>query len=234
MLEIELISFDLCPFVQRSVITLHEKEVPFTRINIDLANKPDWFLQLSPLGKVPVMRIGGEGGEVLFESAVINEYLDEVTPPSLHPEAPLEKAKNRAWIEFGAALLGMSYHHMASDEKAKSLLMQEEMEVKLGFLEDYLVSSNWQGPFFNGSRFSLVDAAYAPLFIRLCMLNSKACEEDLLAKVPCVDNWSKGLLERQSVQKTIPENFEELATERFAQNGGWLAQKHSQRLSASG
>ena len=100
-MDIELISFDLCPFVQRSVITLLEKNIPFKRTNIDLANKPDWFLQISPLGKVPVLRINGN---ILFESAVINEYLDEITPPSMHPQDSLQKAVNRAWIEFGSEL----------------------------------------------------------------------------------------------------------------------------------
>ena len=77
-MNIELISFDLCPFVQRSVITLLEKDIPFKRTNIDLANKPDWFLQISPLGKVPVLKIDGN---ILFESAVINEDQSKHTQP---------------------------------------------------------------------------------------------------------------------------------------------------------
>ena len=53
---LKLISHKLCPYVQRAVIALNEKGVPFERIDIDLANKPDWFLKISPLGKVPVLR----------------------------------------------------------------------------------------------------------------------------------------------------------------------------------
>src|SRR6187455_154498 len=76
MTKLTLISHKLCPYVQRAVIALHEKGVPFERIDIDLANKPDWFLKISPLGKVPVLRVASDEGEVaLFESNVICEYI---------------------------------------------------------------------------------------------------------------------------------------------------------------
>src|SRR5918992_3647184 len=87
--KLTLISHKLCPYVQRAVIALNEKGVPFERIDIDLANKPDWFLKLSPLGKVPVLVVEQDGREqVLFESAVIAEYLDETLAPRLHPTNP--------------------------------------------------------------------------------------------------------------------------------------------------
>ena len=70
--KLTLISHKLCPYVQRAVIALNEKGVPFERIDIDLGNKPDWFLKISPLGKVPVLRVASAEGEVaLFESNVI-------------------------------------------------------------------------------------------------------------------------------------------------------------------
>ena len=72
-----LISHLLCPYVQRAVIVLEEKNIPYERIDIDLANKPDWFLKVSPLGKTPVLLVGDQP---IFESAVICEYLDEITP----------------------------------------------------------------------------------------------------------------------------------------------------------
>ena len=67
--RLKLVSHKLCPYVQRAVIALTEKGVPFERIDIDLANKPDWFLKISPLGKVPVLVVAQDGREVaLFES----------------------------------------------------------------------------------------------------------------------------------------------------------------------
>ncbi len=67
---ITLISHHLCPYVQRAAIALAEKGVPFDRANIDLTDKPDWFTALSPLGKVPLLKIGAA---VFLESAAILE-----------------------------------------------------------------------------------------------------------------------------------------------------------------
>ena len=96
-MDLELISFKVCPYVQRSVITLNHKNCDYKITFIDIMNPPDWFLKLSPLGKIPILKVNGK--EVLFESAVINEYIDDVTPGTLKPDDPLTLAKNRAWIE---------------------------------------------------------------------------------------------------------------------------------------
>src|SRR3954451_6441860 len=105
---LKLISHKLCPYVQRAVIALTEKGIPFGRIDIDLADKPDWFLKISPLGKVPVLTVATDRGEVaLFESNVICEYIEETqTGAKLHPEDGLSRAEHRAWMEFGSAILG--------------------------------------------------------------------------------------------------------------------------------
>lgn len=63
-----LVSHYLCPYVQRAAIALGEKGVPFDRNYVDLANKPDWFKAISPLGKTPVLLVGERP---VFESAVI-------------------------------------------------------------------------------------------------------------------------------------------------------------------
>ena len=102
MIKLTLISHKLCPYVQRAVIALAEKGVPFERIDVDLASKPDWFLKISPLGKTPVLLVGDTA---IFESAVIVEYLEDTQSPALHPADPLERAEHRAWIEFGSAIL---------------------------------------------------------------------------------------------------------------------------------
>src|SRR4051794_28326141 len=100
--HLKLISHKLCPYVQRAVIALTEKSVPFDRIDIDLANKPCWFLGISPLGKTPVLQVGDTP---IFESAVILEYLEETQPKPLHPAEALRRAEHRGWIEFGSAVL---------------------------------------------------------------------------------------------------------------------------------
>jgi len=100
----ELVSFKICPFVQRARITLLHKRVPHTVTNIELKEPPTWFPAISPLGKVPLLRV--DGGTVLFESAVINEFIDETTTPPLHPADPLARAQNRAWIAYASELQG--------------------------------------------------------------------------------------------------------------------------------
>jgi glutaredoxin len=113
---LRLISHKLCPYVQRAVIALTEKGVAFERIDIDLANKPDWFLKVSPLGKTPVLMVGDAA---IFESAVILEYLEETEPKPLHPPDPLRRAEHRAWIEFGSTVLGdIAGFYAAPDEAA--------------------------------------------------------------------------------------------------------------------
>jgi Glutathione S-transferase len=109
-MALELISFPLCPYVQRSIITLLHKQVGFTLTHIDLAHKPEWFLALSPMGKVPCLKI--DEHTVLFESQVINEYLDETIAPALHPADPLKRAQHRAWIAFGSEILNDQFQMM--------------------------------------------------------------------------------------------------------------------------
>src|SRR5947199_2689440 len=124
--KLTLISHKLCPYVQRAVIALTEKGVGFERIDIDLANKPDWFVAISPLGKTPVLQVG----EVpIFESTVILEYLEETQPHPLHPADPLRRAEHRAWIEFGSAVLNdIAGFYAAADEatfKAKTSHLEQ-------------------------------------------------------------------------------------------------------------
>lgn len=213
-----LISFDLCPYVQRSVMTLQEKNVAFDITYIDLANKPDWFLEISPLGKVPVLKIGEE---VLFESAVINEYLDEVYGEEpLMPQEPLLKAKNRAWIEFGSQLLMAQYRLGNATTQAEAEDAEQDLLHKLGRLENAL----GEGPFFNGEAFSLVDAAYAPFLLRLfCLM--EATGSNWLADLPKVRAWQTTLLQRKSTQDSVPQPFQEKYLARLASRGSVLAKQ---------
>lgn len=111
-----LVSHALCPYVQRAAIVLAEKGAAFERRDIDLADKPSWFLAVSPLGRTPVLLVGDEA---IFESAVICEYLDDTRTPKLHPADALQRARHRAWMEFGSALLnGIAAFYNAPDAPA--------------------------------------------------------------------------------------------------------------------
>ncbi|NCN43008.1 MAG: glutathione S-transferase family protein [Piscirickettsiaceae bacterium CG_4_9_14_3_um_filter_43_564] len=201
--KMELVSFKLCPFVQRAVIVLKRKKVDFKITYIDLSNPPEWFESISPLGKVPVLKVGKE---VLFESAVIQEYVDEVTPPSLHPEDPLIKAKNRAWMVFGDDLnmLMFKMAHAQSEQAFNEL--QETLIGKLKQLEGVHSGK----AFFNGNTFNLIDAAFAPFFMRLELM-AKASGLDFLSDVPKMQKWSDALLSEScvtsSVVKELPQMY---------------------------
>lgn len=156
---LELISHHLCPYVQRAAITLIEKEIAFDRVDVDLSNKPDWFKAISPLGKTPLLRI--DGTDILFESAVICEYLDETQGTArLHPADALTRARHRGWIEFASATLNdIAGLYNAPDAPAFDG-KRADLKAKFAQVESVL----GEGPFFAGADFSLVDAAFAPVF----------------------------------------------------------------------
>src|SRR3979490_1337430 len=151
--KLKLISHKLCPYVQRAVIALAERSTGFERIDIDLANKPDWFLAISPLGKTPVL----QGGEVpIFESAVILEYLEETQPKPLHPADPLTRAEHRAWIEFGSTVLNDIAGFYAAQDEATFSAKITQLQQRFARLESRVAASPW----FDGESFSLVDAVF--------------------------------------------------------------------------
>ncbi len=157
MADLELVSFDLCPYVQRVAIALMEKEIPFSRTTIDLADKPDWFRAISPLGKVPLLRIGKE---VLFESAPIVEYLEDAFPSPLHPADPIQKAQHRAWMDFGSTILADIWTIETDREEAAVRARLAILRAKFTRIEGALDN----GPYFTGAAFSVVDAVFAPIF----------------------------------------------------------------------
>ena len=214
--SLELISFDLCPYVQRSVITLLEKAMDFKITYIDLANLPDWFRKISPLGKVPVLRVGDA---VIFESAVINEYIDEISPPALHPADPLQKAINRAWIEFASDLLVSQYQMMTATDKAGFDAKSQELKNKLAQIESQLSKA---GDYFNGDKFSLVDAAIAPLFMRLTILEQHAPQNKFIT-TPRLEKWRTALLARPAVQQSVLHNFSDKLLDYLRQGNYYVA-----------
>jgi glutathione S-transferase len=214
----KLISFSICPYVQRPRIVLLEKKIPHTIEYIDLDAPPVWFHEISPLEKVPVLVADGQA---LFESMPICEYLDEITPGSLYPSDPLRKAQHRAWIEFGNDVL--SQHHAlvsAPDEvgfkRARGLLAE-----RLDSLEEVLQ----EGPYFSGPDFVMVDAIYAPIFRFLSSLQQLAGLELMSEETPKVVAWAGSLLARPSVQAAVPTSFQEDYTAFIRRQGGFLSQR---------
>lgn len=213
--KIELISFNLCPFVQRSVITLLKKNIDFIITDIDLANKPDWFLKISPLGKVPVLCYGNE---ILFESAVINEFLDEITPDSMMPADPLQKAKARGWIEFASQLITAQFRFSVTDNKLEYQKHREALFDKLARLEQEIGEDD----FFIGEYFTLVDAALAPVFTRF-QVYERRFNLYLLSDFPKVQALANRYLALEFVQDSVIENFEQVYADHLYSKKSLLA-----------
>ncbi|KRP87891.1 glutathione S-transferase [Bradyrhizobium sp. USDA 4503] len=205
MAALKLISHKLCPYVQRAVIALREKGVPFERIDIDLASKPDWFLKISPLGKVPVLVVTRDDGKevALFESNVICEYIEETQAGAkLHPQDPLVRAEHRAWMEFGSAILGDLWGLETATDAAAFESKRQAVVVKFARVEAALGA----GPFFAGKNFSLVDAVFAPIF-RYFDLFDQLTDLAVFTHTPKLRAWRSALAQRPSVRSAVSPDY---------------------------
>ncbi|MFV2091959.1 MAG: glutathione S-transferase family protein [Hyphomicrobiales bacterium] len=207
MSKFRLISFKLCPFVQRCVMTLREKAVEYDIDYIDLSDRPDWFNELSPLGKVPVLEVTRDDGTkvVLFESVVINEYIDEVTKGTMLPVDSLDRAHSRAWIEFANAVLGDAFSITGAMDEASLAKALEQLRAKLDRLEREID----EGPLFLGENVSLVDAAFTPALQRLFWANEIYPPMEIFAAAPKVARWWAALAERDSVRDSAVPDLHE-------------------------
>lgn len=212
MERLKLVSHHLCPYVQRAAIALTEKGVPFDREWIDLAKRPEWFKSASPLGKVPLLMVSdNQGGKpiVLFESAVIVEFLEDTEPNPLHPSDPVERARHRAWIEFASSVLngiGRLYNarsDAALDAEADKLSdmfyrLEDDLAMRAGTL---------QHPYFAGDKFSLVDAAFGPVFRYLDTFENDAGLHLLNDRHKWVYRWRSELAIRPSIKDAIDVGY---------------------------
>ena len=223
--QLTLISHKLCPYVQRAVIALEELGVEYKRIDIDLDNPPDWFKRLSPLGKVPVMLVDDD--TILFESAVIAEYINDISDGGLLATDLLEKARQRAWIEFASATLDNIAALYSASGASSFERVASQLETKWRQLEENLPETG----FFNEQEFSLVDAAFAPVF-RYIELFEQLLDRDFLVDFPRVNQWRQVLATRPSVVAAVRQDYPTLLLEFLAKRHSYLGQQ-AQRLLAN-
>lgn len=219
--RITLVSHALCPYVQCVAIALAEKGVAHERRVVDRANKPQWFLEISPLGRTPVLKVGEA---TLFESAAILEYLEETQPNPLHPVDPVERARHRAWIGFGSECLNdIAGFYSAADQgglEAKAAALR----ARFGLLEGHLGT----GPWFAGDRFGLVDAVFAPVFRYFDTFDriGDFGVFDGLARVPA---WRATLATRPSVQAAVGPDYDARLVAFLQRRGSALSQMIGRR-----
>ncbi len=203
MKSLTLISYVLCPYVQRISISLQEKGILFKRQDIDLSNKPDWFLELSPLGKVPVLVVEQSGQKhAVFESSVILEYLEDVYESPMLDSDPLIRAQERSWIEFGSSLLNdiAGFYNAPTD----ALLEEKSEKLAKGFrrVEEDLLTAPW----FSEASFGLVDCVYAPVF-RYFDVFDQIEDFKILESLDKTRQWRERLSHRDSVKDAVTENY---------------------------
>lgn len=197
--RLKLVSHPLCPYVQRAVIVMTEKQVAFERVDIDLADKPAWFLSLSPTGKTPLLIVGET--QALFESAAIVEYLDESCGTPLMPADPVKRARSRAWIEFASGTLaGIAGLYAAPDESA---FANKCSALERRFVQ---IDAALAGPWFAGEQFGLVDAAFAPVFRYLDAFERLAGLK-LADRLVRLAEWRGALAERPSVTIAVASDY---------------------------
>ena len=218
--KLHLMSHALCPYVQRAVIVAAEKDILIERTSINLAAKPDWFLALSPTGKVPLLRVIDEAGaeHVLFESAVICEYLDELALPALLPTDPLARARQRAWVEFASGTLADIAGLYSALDAAAFAVKRDVLGRRFAHVETALA-----GPWFAGVDFGLVDAAFGPVFRYLDVFEALA-GIDLATGSTKVANWRLVLALRPSVACAVAPDYPDRLRSFLRARGSYLSQ----------
>jgi len=221
-----LVSHHLCPYVQRAAIVAAERGITITREFVDLAAKPDWFLALSPTGKVPLLAVRDAAGtrHILFESAAIAEYLDETTPGDrLMPGDPLARAATRAWVEYASGTLAEIAGLYNAPNAASFDGRVAALQTRFAQLDTRVAR-----PWFAGETFGLVDAAFGPVF-RYCDAFERLAGLALADGLPRLAAWRRALRERPSVAGAVaadyPARLESFLKARSSHLAGLIAER---------
>jgi glutathione S-transferase len=221
-MTVELISIPGCPFVQRTAVLLYEKQVPFEVQEIDPRNKPEWFLKISPFGRVPVLVVDGTP---IFESSAIIEYLEETHPePPLYPKDPILRARDRGWLSGAAEEL---YKPMVTMLKQpdQAAAAKASLDARLARIEQELGDHQWLSD--GGARFGIADLATVPCLSRLPIYERIGLYTPP-AGLPRLDALRERLCARESVARSLPPNHEEELRHRLA--GAQPASRTDDRL----
>ncbi len=200
--NLTLVSHVLCPYVQRVAIALAEKGVAHDRVTVDLADKPGWFLEISPPGRTPVLKVGDAA---LFESAAILEYLEETRLNPLHPADPIDRARHRAWISLGSECLGDIAGFYSARDDATLEATAGRLHARFRLVEDQL----GDGPWFAGARFSLVDTVFAPVFRHFDTFD-RIANFGVFDGLARVLQWRATLAPRPSVRDVVSSDYQTL------------------------
>jgi glutathione S-transferase len=208
---LRLYSARVCPFAQRVRLALLEKGLQYETVDVDLDNIPDWYRSISPYGKVPLLQ---RGGDSVWESTVINEYLDEVYPePPLLPRSPGQRALARIWIEYAnTQFLPMFYKLLLEQDPERQQELAQRLSDTLRYMERNGVAAQ-DGDYWLGARLTLVDLAFYPFFERFPVLDHYR-NYRLPGECARLQQWIAAMQTRASVEQT--RNPVEIYVKRYA------------------
>jgi glutathione S-transferase len=211
MAEIEFITAEVCPFAERTRLLLKEKGIPFTHTEVNLEAKPDWFEAISPYSKVPVLRCGED---LIWESAVINEYIEETHPePPMLPRDPGRRALARFWIDFcNVKFVVTWYKALLAQEAAAQASLLDQLAEHMVFMERDGIAKLGGGPYWMGEDVGLVDFTFYPWFRRLSVMTHYR-EFTLPPECARLAAWAEEMGRRESVNSVthLPEFYIESA-----------------------
>lgn len=198
----KIVSFKICPFVQRVTALLEAKDIDYDIEYISLKDKPQWFLDISPNGQVPVLIT--DGGQALFESDAIVEYIEEAYPP-LQPDISLEtKATNRAW----SYLASKNYLVQCSAQRSPDCSALKKRSGKLEAAFDRVEKQLGETRYFGGHTIGMVDIAWLPLLHRADIVRRHS-GHDFLGERPRLKAWQETLLKDGLAEKSVAPDFKE-------------------------
>lgn len=198
----KVVSFKICPFVHRVTALLEAKNIPYELDFISLSDKPQWFLDVSPNGQVPVLIT--DNGDALFESDAIVEYLEEVYPPLEPGVSPEQKAKNRAW----SYLATKHYLTQCSAQRSRNPQELADRRVKLDQAFDRMEKQlGDKTKFFGGDKINLVDVAWLVLLQRANIIEQHS-GYDFIGDRPKLKAWQDNLLRSDLPEKSVANGFE--------------------------
>jgi glutathione S-transferase len=198
----KIISFKICPFVQRVTALLEAKNIPYEVEFISLSDKPQWFLDVSPNGQVPVLIT--DNGKALFESDAIVEYLEEAYPALQAGLSPEDKATNRAW----SYLASKNYLVQCSAQRSANKCDLKERGQKLGQAFDKLEKQLGDTRFFAGETIGMVDIAWLTLLHRADIIEQRS-GYDFIGDRPKLKKWQTTLMETGLAEKSVASDFED-------------------------
>lgn len=214
---LRIISFKICPFVQRVTAALEAKGIPYSIDFISLKDKPKWFLEISPTGQVPVMVTESE--TPLFESDAIVEYIDDFYGPLELDLKPEQKALDRAWCYQASKHYLVQCGIMRSSDEDTLLTKAEKLGKAFSKVEAQLNN----GPFFKGKIFSKVDIAWLPLLHRAKIIETHS-GYNFLVKYPKMRSWQEAILKTGIPEKSVSKDFEEVFTRFYLAESTYLGQ----------